>query len=357
MDLARLGEFGLLERILKHTARARAGSSRARVLLGPGDDAAVIAAGRGRALAITTDTLVEGVDFLRHRCRPDWLGEKALAVNLSDLAAMGATPRYYLVTLALPARTPVAFVDHLYTGMNALARRHGLALLGGDLSASPDSIQITITAIGEAPANRVVRRAGARPGDVICVTGTLGDARAGLELLLESKTVPSSELVLRQLRPTARIEAGPALAARRLATAMIDLSDGLGADLGHLCAASRVGALIDPARLPLSRALLAFARTRGRDPVTYAVAGGEDFELLFTTPPERARAVQQLARGLRLAISPIGWITPKRDGLRLAAPSGAVPLDARGYEHFFLNPFGNDKHARLPLRSSRRSPG
>ncbi len=330
-DLRQLGEFGLIQRLIRHGPGLAPGHA---VLVGPGDDAAVIAIGGGRALALTTDVLVEGVDFERRWCPPRALGAKALAVNLSDLAAIGARPTSYLVTLGLPPDTPLKYIDQLHAGMTQQARRHRLTLLGGDLSAS-DRVFVAITTLGTVRANRIVRRAGARSGDVLCVTGTLGDARAGLERLQAAGRADRGYLAGRQLEPTARVAAGLALSETRLATAMIDLSDGLTADLVHLCAASAVGACIDEGRLPLARGLMQYARAAGRDPVGYALAGGEDFELLFTVRPERVRELERLARHLKLALTPIGWITPRRNGLTVATIGGHTrTLPAQGYDHF-----------------------
>ncbi|HEX2296118.1 MAG TPA: thiamine-phosphate kinase [Actinomycetota bacterium] len=237
-----------------------------------GDDAAVV-----RGAIVTTDTMVEGHDFDLSYCSGSDVGWKALAVNVSDVAAMAARPAYGVGTLALPASTRVELVEGLAGGLAAAAREWDVALVGGDISAAP-VVMIGITLIGE-PGERTVTRSGARPGDRICLTGSIGGSSAGLTLLREGRGDESRALVERHLRPRARVEEGLALAEAG-ATAMIDVSDGLAIDLTRLMRASGAGCVVDPSAVPLDPALGRAAEVKD------AILGGEDFELLATLPPD-----------------------------------------------------------------------
>ena len=330
-ELSQIGEFGLIARLARFCPTASP-----RLQLGIGDDAAIVAVPPRRQLLVTTDILVERVDFDRRVWSFSKLGEKALAVNLSDVAAMGGRPSVFFVGLSLPPQATVREVDALYRGLGRAARRYGVALGGGDLSAAP-VWSIAITLLGEIERGAALTRSGAKVGDWLCVTGTLGDSGAGLDLLRTPHGAAIRGrrfLIDRHQRPTPRLVCGQLLAGRRLASAAIDLSDGLASDLRRVCEASGVGAEVDLRTLPLSPALKAYAAAVGRDPVDYALGGGEDFELLFTVPPT------SLDRALRLAtaevpITAIGRVLPRRAGLRVIDASGARrPLPVAGYEHF-----------------------
>ncbi|MGQ0505247.1 MAG: thiamine-phosphate kinase [Myxococcaceae bacterium] len=269
--------------------------------LGPGDDCAVI---DGKA-CVTTDAVVEGVHFTRKTFSLEDVGYKALAVNLSDLAAMGATPRWFVCALALPDPTEV---DALSRGMAPLARRAGIALIGGNVTRSP-VLSITITAAGEA--NKPLLRSGGRAKDLLYVSGTLGDAALGV-----------STGSLKQRRPQPRLLLG--LLAAKFARAAIDISDGLAQDLGHLCEASRVGAQVDVTSLPLSAAVKRHAH--GRD---LALSGGEDYELLLAVPPSRAAAFERAAKN---QVTRIGHLTAGR-AVRFVE-DGVDVRPTRGFDHF-----------------------
>lgn len=327
--LSDLGEFRLLERI-----RARLPAPSGRVRIPIGDDASACdVPGPSDALVSTVDLLTEGVDFLPGTPGRS-VGWKCIAVNLSDLAAMGATPSGVLVALAAPAGTEVEWVEALYDGIAAICSVHGVDVLGGDLSgvAADGGITLSVTALGHARRDRLVRREGARIGDLLCVTGTLGDAAAGLERLL-SATPPAAgdPLVARQLEPTPRVAAGIALAVEGIATAMIDVSDGLIADLGHLLDASRVGARVEVASLPLSDAL----RASGIDAVRSALVGGEDFELLFAVRAEDEAHARAACARAATPFTVIGRVTDG-PGTTLVRPDGThLPPPARpGWSHF-----------------------
>lgn len=323
MRLNELGERRLIQRI-----RRAFGEPRADVLLGIGDDTAFVRA--PGALLLTKDILVEDQDFRRALHPPRLLGRKALNVNLSDIAAMGGRPLYALVGLAMPGELEWAWLRSFMIGMRSVAREAGIVLVGGDLSRA-DKIFISVTVSGTV--KRPIARRGARPGDRIFVSGTLGDAAAGLRLL--EGAVPRERISggggrLRRafLDPSPRLELGALLARRKLASAMIDISDGLSVDLAHICEESRVGAEVDLERIPLSPALRRFSA----DPLALALEGGEDFELLFTVKPANAGHVRKLAR--RFALTEIGRITAARRILGVVAGGKRGPLKARGYDHF-----------------------
>lgn len=313
------GEFALIERI---RARAR---RRDDVVLGIGDDAAVLAPAPGQQLVVTSDTLVAGVHFPEETAPAD-LGWKALAVNLSDLAAMAATPAWCTLALTLPDAND-AWLDAFLDGFLELADQHDVSLVGGDTTRGP--LSITVTALGQVPAGEALRRDGARAGDDVWVTGTIGDA-AGALAQWRARGPASAKLRWRLDRPTPRIEAG--LALRGLASAGIDLSDGLAADLGHVLAASGVGARLELGRLPTSRTLADhFAESRRWE---LQLSGGDDYELCFTAPAARAFEIEQALAALDLPATVVGQVEAE-PGLRFGTPDGdAYTPAAAGYQHF-----------------------
>jgi thiamine-monophosphate kinase len=313
-------EFSLIERI-----RARA-PSRADVLLGIGDDAALLQVPPGHELVLSTDTLVAGVHFPEETVPAD-IGWKALAVNLSDLAAMAATPAW--VTLALTLPEPDAdWLDAFLDGFCELAAEHEVALVGGDTTRGP--LSITLAAHGFVPAGEALRRDGAQANDDLWVTGTLGDA-AGALRQWRVGGLQSAKLRYRLDRPTPRVAAG--LALRKLASAAIDLSDGLEADLGHVLARSGVGAELELGRLPTSRTLAEhFAEDAAR--WRLQLGGGDDYELCFSAPPAHALAIEQALAACEVHATVIGRITRER-GLRLLGPDGGeFAAGGGGFEHF-----------------------
>lgn len=313
-----MGEFDLIKTYFSRHAQSDG------VALGVGDDCALLEPSAGQQLAVTTDTLVSGVHFLPDDAPRD-LGHKALAVNLSDLAAMGARPRWLFLNLTLPSIDEswlAAFAEGLY----ALAECHGARLVGGDTTRGP--LSFTLTAIGEVPPGQALRRAGAQPGDLVCVSGRPGEAAAGLAHRLGHHLLPedgATHALQRLHRPEPRVALG--LALRGLATSAIDISDGLAQDLGHILAASGVGATLELARLPFSPVLDALPPTQAW---RHQLAGGDDYELLFTLPPGQAGCIGQLPE----AVSVIGRIDAD-PGLRLLAPDGSPFLLSRmGHDHF-----------------------
>lgn len=326
MRLGELGEFGFINRIASRVARADD------VMIGIGDDAGAVTPTPGCLVLVTSDMLVEGVHFDLSLCDARTLGRKSLAVNLSDVAAMGGRPRHFLLSLAIPAALPVEFLDDFIAGMLELAGEFDVALIGGDTCSSRNGLVISVTAMGEQQPEKVVRRCGAAPGDLILVTGSLGDAALGLELLRRGER--EGESVVRHLDPVPRVHEGLALAEAGLPTAMIDVSDGLLADLGHILEQSGVGARLQLAQLPLSPFFRRTASAVTHDPFIFPLAGGEDYELLFTISPAREAAVNEVLRGSGVRAAVIGEIT-RDSGLTVLDANGrSYPVTARGYNHF-----------------------
>ena len=328
--LAAIGERGLISRL-----RRRLPASGPVVLLGIGDAAAAVRGGPG-TLLLTTDTLAEGVHFRRSTATLRDIGAKAIAV-LSDIAAMGGEPRYALLALALPGDLDVAEADDLFAGVLDVARQHGVALVGGDTCAG-HGVVLSVTLVGLVDGDPP-RRSGARPGDAILVTGTLGAAAAGLAVLERGHAAPAGphvEAVIRAHRlPTPRVGESRLIRASGWATAMIDLSDGLVTDLGHIAAESRVGARIDVDTLPLSEATYRVAGALGVDPLRWALSGGEDYELLFTAVPDHAAELaRRVTEGTGTPVRRIGEIRPRDEGLRFLDREGRPHAVAPGFDHF-----------------------
>jgi len=292
------------------------------VVLGIGDDAALLAVPMGHELVVTTDTLVSGRHFPT-QTRPFEIGWKALAVNLSDLAAMGATPRWFTLALTLPS-PDADWLAGFSEGLKALADLHGVALVGGDTTRGP--LSITITAMGLLPTARAMRRDGAVQGDLVCVTGTLGDAALALRQLSDPSADPS--LRRRLDRPTPRVEAGRILA--EWGSAAIDLSDGLAGDLHHILIASQLGAELRAEDLPQSPA---FASAAAADALALQLHGGDDYELCVCLPPQHFAAAQRGLSAIGVTLTRIGVMTAA-PGLRLSENAVMRELLPRGYQHF-----------------------
>lgn len=327
MRLRELGEFGLIERIRKATPKGPG------VRLGIGDDAAWVERPKS-ALLISSDLLLEGIHFNLKWTSFYGLGYKTLAVNLSDLAAMGGSPAYLILSLGIPVDFKAEDVEEFYRGIFALALKTGATLVGGDTSAST-RLFVSATVIGLAP-HRAITRSGGKIGDDLYVTGTLGDAALGLELLRRKKE-PSrrdgiSYLLSRHHFPTARLKAGALLAREKLARAMIDISDGLLQDLGHICRASGVGAVVWQDALPLSRAYRKWAGPKGP---LYALTGGEDYELLFCLRPRDRARLERIEKKLGVSVTRIGKCLPPGEGIRVIDGKGKpVLVSMAGHDHF-----------------------
>lgn len=323
---------------------AAAGLKSESLIAGLGDDAAVFRSGAGKENVITADLLVEDVDFRRTTTPPFLLGHKALAVSLSDIAAMGARPLWALISIGVPEDVwQTEFVNHFYDGLLALANHYGVQLIGGDTSRTNESIVIDSVVAGECATGRAVMRSGAAPGDQIFVTGSLGAAAAGLRLiergahlaeqnLADEDSQKLDHVLIRQLRPEARVGWGIVLGEERLATAMIDLSDGLSSDLNHLCEASGVGALIDSSQLPIDNRVVELCGRRALDPLQLALHGGEDFELLFTVKPADVARLPRRVDGVE--IKRIGEIANATDGVKISEGARIWDLKPGGWKHF-----------------------
>lgn len=307
------------------------------VVVGPGDDAAVVRAGRGPALVLTTDLMAEGVHFRRGWSSPAAIGRRLAAVNVSDLAAMGAAPAWALLAMALPPSTPASFARGLRRGLARAAGRWGFTLAGGDTCASRSGITLALFLAGTA-GPRTLRRSGGRPGDLLWVTGHLGASALGLAALkrfgASDLPRPVASAVRRHLRPEPRLDFALALARSGLATAAIDVSDGLARDLGRLCEASGTSAAVDAARLPVSPGCRSAARHLGIDARHCALHGGEEYELLFATRPRSEARVARLALRLALDVTCIGALRHRRAGLSVVTSGRSAPLVPRSWEHF-----------------------
>ncbi len=309
-----------------------------------GDDAATVRTTPGTETVITADLLVEEIDFRRSTAPALLLGHKALAVSLSDIAAMGARPRWSLISIGVPEDVwQTEFVEHLYDGLTGLARQYDVQLIGGDTSRTPEKIVIDSIVLGECSAGTAVKRTGAKPGDQIFVTGSLGGAAAGLRLIERGAHLAEQNLgdddsqkidhvLLRQLRPEPRVGWGIVLGEERLATSMIDISDGLSSDLNHLCEASGAGALIESSLLPIDHQVVELCGRRALDPLQLALHGGEDFELLFTVKPEIAAKLPRRVDGVE--ITRIGEVRNRADGVKISEGSRVWELHPGGWKHF-----------------------
>ena len=331
-SVSAIGEFELIRRIQKKNAPIVDPA----VLLGIGDDAAAILPTYGNALIITTDMLLEKTHFDLSYSSFFEIGYKALSVNISDIAAMGGTPRFYLVSLGLTGEESVVNIDSLYRGMVQAGYEVPTSLIGGNTTRSRAGLFISITLLGEAPKNEIVTRSGASVGDSIYVTGTLGDAAAGLETLKKKYTQGSFRaLPLKHQIPKPRWREGRLLAQHQIPSAMIDISDGLSSDLAHLANQSGVGAQLECAEIPISPTLKRYAKSIGANPVDYALHGGEEYELLFCVSEKNRDRLETLIQNELIEAQCIGKCLPKRNGLLVKGMDGAVcKLEPFGYNHF-----------------------
>ena len=305
------------------------GSIDSDTLLGVGDDCALLAPPMGEVLAVTTDTLLAGVHF-PDKSPARKIAQRALAVNLSDMAAMGATPRWFQLALTLPDADQ-DWLSEFSVGLDAIAGEFNCALVGGDTTRGP--LTISITLLGSVPANQALRRSGAQPGDVIYVSGTLGDGAGGLAVLEDRLVVSETDKAYfegRFWQPRARVAEG--LRIRGFASAAIDISDGLLADLGHITETSQVGAVLEIDKLPLSPALCRVSDAKQR--LNWALSGGDDYELCFTAPVNRAEQCQQLIAEGSLHATAVGQIRAGQGVLCVDERGRPVETVATGYQHF-----------------------
>lgn len=319
-------------------------SLRQRFANGIGDDAAIIRGTGTTETIITTDLLVEEIDFRRTTAPAPLLGHKALAVSLSDVAAMGARPRWSLISIGLPEDVwQTEFADQFYEGLASLADHYGVKLIGGDTSRTTEKIVIDSIVLGECNYGQAVMRSGAQPGDQIFVTGSLGGAAAGLRLiergahlaeqnLADEDSQKIDHVLLRHLRPEPRVGWGIVLGEELIASAMIDISDGLSSDLNHLCTASGVGALIESSLLPIDHQVIELCGRRALDPLQLALHGGEDFELLFTVRPGDVGRLPRRVDGTQ--ITRIGEVRSQSEGVRISEGQRIWELNPGGWKHF-----------------------
>lgn len=336
-EISSIGEFGLIDRLTENLPKFNAST-----LTSVGDDAAVMGYGADREVLVSTDMLLEGVHFDLTYMPLKHLGYKSAIVNFSDIYAMNGTPRQLVIGLGISKRFTVEHIEALYAGLRTACEIYGVDLVGGDTTSSRSGLVISATIIGDAPKGTVVRRSGARPTDLICVSGDLGAAYMGLQLLEREKAASAGQqdftpdfagkeyLVERQLKPEARKDIVKELAeAGILPTSMIDISDGLSSELMHLCKASKTGCRIYEERIPIDYQTAVMAEELNMNLVTAAMNGGEDYELLFTVPLTAHEAVSNL-KGVRI----IGHMSPDEQGCAMIGRNGEeIPLRAQGFTH------------------------
>lgn len=336
-EISSIGEFGLIDRLTENLPRFNAST-----LTSVGDDAAVMDYGADREVLVSTDMLLEGVHFDLTYMPLKHLGYKSAIVNFSDIYAMNGTPRQLVVGLGISKRFTVEHIEALYAGLRTACEIYGVDLVGGDTTSSRSGLVISATVIGDAPKGTVVHRSGARPTDLICVSGDLGAAYMGLQLLEREKTASAGQqdftpdfagkeyLVERQLKPEARKDIVRELAeAGIMPTSMIDISDGLSSELMHLCKASKTGCRVYEERIPIDYQTAVMAEELNMNLVTAAMNGGEDYELLFTVPLTAHEAVSRL-KGVRI----IGHMSPEEQGYAMIGRNGEeIPLRAQGFTH------------------------
>ena len=331
-------EFELIARLTSGLA------SREDVRLGVGDDCAIMDVGGDQLLLATCDGQVEGVHFTLQTSSPEQIGRKALAVNLSDIAAMGGIPRFALVSLLIPPHLSVEILEEMYTGLRQEAERFATAIVGGNIASagSASSLTIDVTLLGSVIRDRAITRSGARPGDMLCVTGYLGDSAAGLFTLLHPEHTYSLAACDRvravHRTPYPRIAEGQILSqfGPQVITAMLDISDGLSGDLAHLCERSQVGARVELARLPLSSAIHTIAHETGQDPWHWALHGGEDYELLFTVAQGYEQEVIEAVRAATgTDVTVIGSVLPGEEQMLLLYADGREEkIGSQSWDHF-----------------------
>jgi len=333
MNLKEIGEFGFIRKISRGCLIRPQ-----HIIKAIGDDAAAFNVAAGEVILVTTDLLVERIHFLRDATTGFDLGFKSLAVNLSDIAAMGGTAREAFISIAVPKDCPVEYLYDLYEGIKSLATEYEVNLLGGDTTRSTDDLIINIAVVGSIPENEILTRDSAQKGDLIYSTGYLGDSRAGLHLILndiEADSVELKTLFKAHILPKPNLHEGRFLATRKGVHAAIDVSDGLSSDLGHIVEESRVGARIYADKIPVSPELKYFCSRFDFDPVDYALSGGEDYKLLVTVAAQDATGVEaDYIKKFDQPIYPIGEITDTKR-MEISYPDGETkPIILTGWDHF-----------------------
>ncbi len=337
-NLTKLGEFGLIDRIAGNLPR----KSKV-VIKGIGDDCAVYKSSKDHYQVITTDALVEDVHFIRATHPPRLLGRKSLAVSLSDIAAMGGTPRTAVITLGVPKDLPLAFLDQFYGGLSSMCEEAGISIAGGDTVRSPKGFWASLTLIGEVRQKRFFTRSGAKSGHAIMVTGTLGDSALGLRLLPNKKSPLKASMAVRKFlvgrhqNPAPRVEFARKLAASKIqVSSMIDISDGLEQDLGHICRQSNKGADLGLTSLPKSKELKIICKNNDLNTNPFCLTGGEDYELLFTIPDEDVKKLENITLKVGVPVTRIGSMTSEKGVIRLLKEneSPQIRKTSSGFDHF-----------------------
>jgi thiamine-monophosphate kinase len=316
---------------------AEAGSPGSKVIVGNGDDAAAWFVEPSQCSVITTDSLVENVHFDLSYATPHQVGRKLIAVNLSDIAAMGATPRYVLLSVSLPGGTSVDVAKGIANGIREQCRAFGVAIIGGNTTRTFGPIHLTATVIGRAQPEELVTRRGTQVGDAIFVTGTLGAARAGLHFAQQKQKIPRgdyrNELLEALVDPAPRVKAGRTLAKAEVLHAMCDVSDGLGKDLRRLLLPERLGARLDANRLPISPQVAQYAQEAKLNKDLIALEGGEDYELLFTAAPEDEKLIRDTCTAAATPVTMIGTVTVKPEIEVVMSDGNVLPVPG-GFDHF-----------------------
>ena len=330
MKINELGEFGFIDRIKKDCLVRPEG-----IIKAIGDDCAVLKSPDGSAILLTTDMLMENVHFRCDRTTPFLLGRKSLAVNISDIAAMGGNPKEALVAIAIPKQSEIEFLDGLYDGIKSMAAEYDINLLGGDTVSSPKNLVISITLMGEAPEDEVLYRSGAAVGDIIFLTGTVGSSAAGLDIAIKNRQFDDKDLLLAaHFEPVPHVKAGRVIASSKAANSLIDVSDGVSSDLRHICTESGVGAVIEFASVPSTEPFREYCEKYGLALEKLALHGGEDYVLLGTAPERSVGTLDKRLRSNDCDFFPIGRIT-KEKGMRVQHEDGSVrEINNSGYDHF-----------------------
>lgn len=340
MELKDIGEFALIKRLTKNITL-----DKERVIMGVGDDVAVVKTKAEKYLLLTCDILIEGTHFTKETITPHQLGKKVVAINVSDIAAKGGIPKQALISIGLPKDTKVIYVEEIYRGIKEQSKKFNIDIVGGNTALSKDKIFIDLFLVGEIKPDFLLLRSGAKPGDKILVTGNLGDSSAGLKIiedhnlkLEDIKLEKKYKIKLKQahLSPNPRLLESRIIAKSYLANSMMDISDGLSGDLAKICEASNVGAIIWEEKIPVSKETLTFAKSIGKSPFNFALHGGEDYELLFTTPKENVDIIiRKIQRETKTKVTEIGEIKDRKFGIKIVKTNGRMmPLNTYGWNHF-----------------------
>jgi thiamine-monophosphate kinase len=330
MRLKDIGEFGFIDRV-RNGCLVRTTS----VIKGIGDDCCVFKTSPGLVTLFTTDMLVEDIHFLRRAITPYKLGRKSVAVNISDIAAMGGTPREAVVSIAIPETVEVEYVDALYDGMKSIAKEFDVNLLGGDTTASPEHLVVNVALVGEALEDEILYRSGARVGDVVFLTGTVGSSAAGLDMILAKRAFKEAGPLLDAHHdPRPHVRAGRIIAGLKAAGALIDVSDGVAADLGHICRESGVGATIEESSIPMTNLFRNYCAQFELDPLQLALHVGEDYVLLGTVPGQNVDRLEGALKSAGCEFFAIGTVAAEA-GLGLRGADGSLrAIRPGGWDHF-----------------------